>query len=333
MNRTVVSLVIGINSLILLNARAQFGYEINPGGKTVTITNYSGPPDVVIPTNIAGLAVTSIGAYSFPEDDVTSVWIPFGVANIGDFAFASCSGLTNVAIPSSVSTIGSQAFSDTEITSVVIPNSVIDMGENAFSGCEYLTNLTISYGIDNLESDFFSECSSLPSVMIPASVTNIGTYAFTGDIDLKAVFFAGNAPAVDNTAFILQTFYGFGNHSFSNYYAATAYYLPGTTGWEQFMSNTLTYATDGGPVDVFVPTVLWNPTIAAAGTNFGVQNGQYGFDITATTNLPIAIEACDDLSQSNWTVIQRLTITNGLYHFSEPYQSNTPARFYRIGFP
>jgi len=79
--------------------------------------------------------------------------------------------------------------------------------------------------------------------------------------------------------------------------------------------------------------VLWDPVIQASGTNFGVQNGQYGFDITASTNLPIAIEACDDLTLSNWVVLQRLTLTNGLYHFSEPFVSTNPARFYRIGFP
>ncbi len=47
----------------------------------------------------------------------------------------------------------------------------------------------------------------------------------------------------------------------------------------------------------------------------------------------IAIEACDDLSQSNWVVLKRLTLTNGLYHFGEPFNTNNAARFYRIGFP
>ena len=103
--------------------------------------------------------------------------------------------------------------------------------------------------------------------------------------------------------------YGFDDNEISNYYVATAYYLPGTTGWAQFSSNTLMAATYGGPTNVFVPAVLWNPVIQATGTNFGVLNGQYGFDIIATTNLPIAVEACDDLSQSNWVVLNRLTLT------------------------
>ena len=117
-------------------------------------------------------------------------------------------------------------------------------------------------------------------------------------------------------------------------YVATAYYLPGTTGWTQFTSNTFIPADPPYSTNAeFVPAVMWNPTIQASAANFGVRNGEYGFDVTAPTNLPIAIEACDDLLQSNWVVLKRLTLTNGLFHFSEPFQSNTPARFYRVGFP
>jgi hypothetical protein len=137
---------------------------------------------------------------------------------------------------------------------------------------------------------------------------------------------------VDNTAF--ANFYRDQSTGEDvQYYITTAYYLPGTTGWAEFSSNTIIYSNRYQPTTVSVPTVLWNPTIQATGTNFGIQGDQYGFDITATTNLPIAIEACDDLSQSDWVVLKRLTLTNGMFHYSEPFDTNKPARFYRIGFP
>jgi hypothetical protein len=135
---------------------------------------------------------------------------------------------------------------------------------------------------------------------------------------MTQVYFAGNAPVVDPHAF---TDYRLVGEEDVPYYVTTAYYLPGTSGWSEFSSISM------------IPAVLWNPAIQASGPNFGAQSNQFGFDITAKTNLPIAIEACDDLSQNNWVVLQRMTITNGLYHFSEPFQTNSSARFYRIGFP
>jgi hypothetical protein len=144
--------------------------------------------------------------------------------------------------------------------------------------------------------------------------------------------FTGNAPAVLPTSFEQVIVNPVGSDT--DYCVATAYYLPGTTGWAEFSSNTtMTPSEYNVTSNIFVPAVLWNPAIQATGTNVGIQNGQYGFGVTGTTNLPIAIEACDDLSQSNWVVLQRLSLTNGLFHFTEPLQSNTPIRFYRIGAP
>jgi len=117
--------------------------------------------------------------------------------------------------------------------------------------------------------------------------------------------FKGNAPIVD------QPFYADTN--------ATIYYLPGTTGW----SNTF----------AFVPTVLWNPLIQASGANFGVQNNRFGFNITGTANIPVVVEACTKLTNPVWTPLQTLTLTNGLFYFSEPVQTNSSGRYYRISSP
>jgi hypothetical protein len=157
--------------------------------------------------------------------------------------------------------------------------------------------------------------------------------AFANCTELANVLFLGNAPSVDPTVFLNIVRYGFNDNEISNYYVATAYYLPGTTGWAQFSSNTLMAATYGGPTNVFVPAVLWNPTIIASGANFGAQSNQFGFDITGTTNIPIEVEGCTNLAQPVWLPLRSMTLTNGLVHFSEPVESSTPARFYRITAP
>src|SRR5271166_1655275 len=89
--------------------RAQFNYETNAG--TITIAAYTGAGGaVIIPTNIAGLPVTSIGDFAFIDTGVTSVPIPPGVTSIGMDAFDACASLATVAIPGSVTNLGEEAF-------------------------------------------------------------------------------------------------------------------------------------------------------------------------------------------------------------------------------
>jgi hypothetical protein len=95
--------------------------------------------------------------------------------------------------------------------------------------------------------------------------------------------------------------------------------LPGTAGW----SNTC----DG------VRAVLWNPLIQASGENFGVQSNRFGFNITGTTNIHIVVEACTNLASPVWTRLETLTLTNGLFYFSDPQWTDYPGRYYRISSP
>jgi hypothetical protein len=91
--------------------RAQFDYTINADGVSVTITGYANTNAVVvIPTNINGLAVTSIGTNAFEDSDsLGSITIPSTVTTIGDYAFASCYGLTNATIFDGLTRIGNSA--------------------------------------------------------------------------------------------------------------------------------------------------------------------------------------------------------------------------------
>ena len=172
----------------------------------------SGLTSVTIPNS-----VTSIGSYAFSGcSGLTSVTIPNSVTSIGSYAFSGCSGLTSVTIPNSVTSIGSSAFSGCSgLTSVTIGNSVTSIGSSAFSGCSGLKSITWNaknypafssyssnpfYNIRNQITEFVIgddmtsipsymcyEMSNLKSVIIPNSVTNIGSSAFSGCSGLEKV--------------------------------------------------------------------------------------------------------------------------------------------------
>jgi hypothetical protein len=77
----------------------------------------------------------------------------------------------------------------------------------------------------------------------------------------------------------------------------------------------------------------WNPLIKVADGNFGVRKNSFGFDVTGSANLPVVIEAATNLANPVWISLRSITLTNGLFYFSEPLPTNNAFRFYRITHP
>ena len=204
-----------------------FTYQV-VGGATVEITDYpeNATGSVVIPAEIGGKPVTSIGYFAFQScTGLTSVTIPSSVTSIGWYAFSGCtglssvtlqqgltiigkgmfsgcSGLTSVTIPNSVTTIEQQTFSGcTGLTSVNIPNSVTSIGLQAFSYCTGLTSITIPDSVTNIGNGAFQGCTSLTSVTIPSSVTTIGEWAFSGCTGLTSVTLQQGLTTIGERAF------------------------------------------------------------------------------------------------------------------------------------
>ncbi len=90
--------------------------------------------------------LTEIGAQAFENTgDYTYVYIPYGVASIGERAFAG-SSLTSVYIPDSVVSIGKQAFADSALQELLIPESVQEIGAEAFDGLDSDAVISVYYG-------------------------------------------------------------------------------------------------------------------------------------------------------------------------------------------
>ena len=62
-------------------------------------------------------------------------------------------------------------------------------------------------------------------------------------------------------------------------------------------------------------------------------SNQIGFTITGTTNMPVAVEACTNLANPGWFLLQICTLTQGSVYFSDPQWTNYPACLYRVRSP
>ena len=105
----------------------EYKVEDKAGMKGIVITRAKGcQGDFVIPFEINGIPVTSIGERAFKGcDGLTGVTIPDSVTSIEYGAFYGCSGLTSVVIPNSVTFCGGDAFSYcSSLTSVSLPESL-----------------------------------------------------------------------------------------------------------------------------------------------------------------------------------------------------------------
>ena len=104
--------------------------------------------EVVIPSIIDGLTVTSIGQFAFSGcSALESIVIPDSVTSIGVWAFYCCTSLESIVIPDSVTSIGSYAFSGySSLANVYYTGSEEEWAAiNIAPSNEYLTNIAIHY--------------------------------------------------------------------------------------------------------------------------------------------------------------------------------------------
>jgi hypothetical protein len=119
-----------------------------------------------------------------------------GVTNIGARAFRNCSSLTELIIPSTVTVIGTNAFDG--CTGLRILRSAINI-DNIFTSTQIVTNLSnlqelhlVGNRVTGiLDTHPFTDITSLTTVNLSSSVTNIGANAFNGCTSLANVTMPG----------------------------------------------------------------------------------------------------------------------------------------------
>jgi hypothetical protein len=242
----------------------------------------------------------------YPSGRIGDYSVPNTVINIGYGGFFEANGLTNLIIPDSVVDIEDFAFYGAfNLSSARIGSGVTNIGRSAFFDCGNLTCINIPDKVTDIKDDTFSSCYSLTNITIPSSVTNIGADAFAYCLGLQGIWFMGNAPVADSSAFTFSP--------------ATAYYLAGTTGWEPTLAE--------------IPTMLWPSPAPAVVTVHAVKQNAPMFTIPWSSSPTVVVEACTNLFNADWQPVQTNTVTGKEVNFSDPQSGNFPSRYYRVRSP
>ena len=98
-----------------------------------------------------------------PNTTLKEVVLPEGLTAIKDAAFANCSALEKLNVPSSVTTLGKWMLENTALSSFTVNEGVTEIPQSCFYG------------------------SAVTSLVIPASVTSIGDWAFQQATQLESL--------------------------------------------------------------------------------------------------------------------------------------------------
>ena len=166
-----------------------------------------------------------------PQAITGKVTLADGVTELAANTFADCTALTEIVLPNGLQTIGDNAFKGCSFTEVSLPESVTQV-YGAFTDCNALEKLSlpncnhvlgayfgsfsleqqkdsipdslktvIIRGGDTVKERAFYECGLLESVIIPDSVTTIGSSAFYGCNSLESVTIPDSVTTIGSSAF------------------------------------------------------------------------------------------------------------------------------------
>ena len=196
-----------------------FTYSLLPDG-TAQIDGVNTPLEgvLIIPDNLEGYPVTSIGTGAFATSDcyfLTEIIVPEGVTNIGDGAFVYCTNLISITLPNSLTTIGANPFPCTNrLDDIIIPSDhpVFYMQDRALFSrpdkriiCYLYSDATpdtvydIPVGTEIIGDKAFY-MNYVAGITIPDTVIRIGNNAFTG-CDFENIVIPDSVTSIGDLAF------------------------------------------------------------------------------------------------------------------------------------
>ena len=125
-------------------------------------------------TNLSSVDLGNVEAISFDVfkgcTSLTSITIPKSLKS-GAISpvFTNCTNLTNITLEEGLTVVPSHLCATTGITEIAIPSTVKEIEYSAFEGCTNLSSVDLG-NVEAISFDVFKGCTSLTSITIPKSL-------------------------------------------------------------------------------------------------------------------------------------------------------------------
>lgn len=157
-------------------------------------------------TNMTVFPNRALAFYHGENTTLKEVILPEGLISIEEAAFANCTALEKLNVPSTVNTLGRWILENTKVTSFTIPQGVTEIPASCFYGSA-INTINIPPSVKTIGNWAFQD-AKLTEVVIPSSVTSIGKWAFgcnNNNPTLQSVIIEANITEIPVCCFYLQT--------------------------------------------------------------------------------------------------------------------------------
>lgn len=177
-------------------------FTVNSTGETITgfSSHYKGEVNIVIPSELFGVTITSIGNGAFRGRDIKTVSISDNVTSIGAEAFMNTK-LESISFSKNITSMGNGVFKGTLLTSVEIPSKITELPERAFEDCKLLKTVVLPDTLTKIRHYAFDNCFVLENINTPSSLEYIGEGVFWSCKSLKNILMTSNLSYINNSCY------------------------------------------------------------------------------------------------------------------------------------